>query len=162
MYIKSLPPNLGSTEDFALEVLNNPIYDTIPQYVNKNDIQKAFDEFGYKLNPFNSMIYANSLDSPNIEGRFLSMNIPEINSIVINEAITEENIREIIDKEDDITHIGLSVYASRLENAIKIIEIINNNYPELELFLGGTGIIFERVSRLVKKKTSVRVMELFG
>ncbi|MFX1374428.1 MAG: hypothetical protein ACFFA0_01320 [Promethearchaeota archaeon] len=152
MFIKSLPPNLGSTEDFALEVLNNPIYDKIPQYVNKNDIQKAFDDFGYKLNPFNSMIYANSLDSPNIEGHFLSTNIPEIDSIVINEAITEDNIREVIDKADDITHIGLSVYASRFENAIKIIEIINKEYPDLILFIGGTGVVFERVRRLVKKK----------
>ncbi len=151
MYIKSLPPNLGSTEDFALEVLNNPKYDAYPQYVNKNDIQKAFDEFGHKLNPFNSMIYSNSLNSPNIEGRFLSINTPEIDSIIIDDAITEEKLREIIDREDDITHIGLSVYASRLENAIKIIEIINNDYPELELFIGGIGVIFERVSRLVKK-----------
>ncbi len=152
MFIKSLPPNLGATEDFALEVLNNPKYDKFPQYVNKNDIQQAFDEFGYKLNPFNSMIYANSLDSPNIEGHFLSKNIPEIDSIVINEAITEENIRDIIDKADNITHIGLSTYASRLENAIKIIEIINKDYPELELIIGGTGVIFERVRKLVLKE----------
>ena len=152
MYIKSLPSKLRSTEEFALEVLDNPEYDKFPQYVNKNDIQKAFDEFGYKLNPYNSTIYANSLGSPNIEGRFLSKNIPEIESIVIDKAITEENIKEIIDKSDDITHIGLSIYAHRLENAIKIIEVINKNYPELELFIGGTGTIFERLSKLVHRK----------
>ncbi|MFX1314086.1 MAG: hypothetical protein ACFFHD_15980 [Promethearchaeota archaeon] len=135
-----------------MEILNDPKYDNYPQYINKNDIQKAFDEYGYKLNPYNSNIYANVLDSPNIEGHFLSKNIPEIESIVIDKAITPENINEIIDKSKDITHIALSVYAHRLENAINIIKIIMRDYPEKELFLGGTGVVFERVKKLVPNK----------
>ncbi len=152
MFIKSLPLELKSTEEFALEVLNNPKYDKFPQYVNKNDIQKAFDEFGYKLNPYNSAIYSTSLGSPNIEGHFLSTNIPEIEFVIIDDAVTESNINEIIDNSEDITHIGLSVYAHRLENAIRIIEIIKNDYPEIELYIGGPGVIYKRLNQLVNKK----------
>ncbi len=152
MFIKSLPSELRSTEEFASEVLNNPKYDDFPKYINKFDIQKAFDEYGYKLNPYNSMIYSNTLGSPNIEGHFLSINIPEIESIVINEAITERNINEIIDRLEDITHIGLSVYAHRLENAIKVIKIIREDYPEIELFIGGPGALYERLKLLVNNK----------
>jgi hypothetical protein len=152
LFIKSLPPDLRSTEEFALEVLNNPKYDNYPKYINKNEIQEAFDKFGYKLNPYNSAIYSNTLGAPNIEGHFLSKNISEIDSIVVDEAISEENILHILDKAEDITHVGLSVYAHRLENAIKIIEIIKKNYPELELFLGGTGSNFEILRKYVDKK----------
>jgi hypothetical protein len=133
-------------------VLNDTKYDKFPQYVNKNEIQKAFDEFGYKLNPYNSTIYSNTLGAPNIEGHFLAKNIPEIDSIVVDDAITEENIMNIIDKSEDITHIGLSAYAHRIENAIKIIDTIKNNFPELELLLGGNGSIFECLTKLIPKK----------
>ena len=57
--MKSLPLELRSTEEFALEVLNNPKYDEFPQYIDKHEIQRAFDEYGYKLNPYNSSIYEN-------------------------------------------------------------------------------------------------------
>ncbi|MFW9990279.1 MAG: hypothetical protein ACFFC3_16685 [Candidatus Odinarchaeota archaeon] len=152
MYIKSLPLKLRSTEEFALEILNDSKYEKFPQYVNKNQIQKAFNEFGSKLNPYNSAIYSSSLESPNIEGHFLSTNIPEIESVIINKAITEKNINEIIDKSEDITHIGLSVYAHRLDNAIKIIKIIKKDYPEKELFIGGTGAMYSRLNSLIHKK----------
>ncbi|MFX1363839.1 MAG: hypothetical protein ACFFCE_14345 [Promethearchaeota archaeon] len=132
--------------------MNDSKYDNYTHYVNKNQIQEAFNEFGFKLNPYNSTIYSSSLYAPNIEGHFLSVNIPEIESIIINKAITDKNINEIIDKSEDITHIGLSVYAHRLDNAIKIIEIIKNDYPEKELFIGGTGVMYNQLNKLVQKK----------
>ena len=82
LFIKTLPKQLKCTEESALEILNDPKYDELTQYVDKDEIQKAFDEYGYKLNPFNSYIYTNTLNAPNIEGHYLATNLPEIDDLL--------------------------------------------------------------------------------
>ena len=95
LFIKTMANQLKSTEELALDILNDPKYDDFPQYVDKTMIQDTFDEYGYKLNPFNSNIYANIINSPNIEGHYLAANLPEIDSLVINETCSTNNIHKI-------------------------------------------------------------------
>ncbi len=150
LFIKTLAQKLKSTEELALEILNDPKYDNIPQYVDKNEIQSAFDEYGYKLNPFNSLIYANALNAPNIEGHYLATNIPEIDSLVVDESCTSNEIHKILDKNDDITHIAISAYAHGLDRVVNLINTIKKDYSDKTLYVGNVGAAFSYVQKLVK------------
>ena len=115
----------------AYQALNQP---------QKDAIQRAFDLYGHNLNPFNSYIYESVWQTPNVEGRFLACNIPEIESIVIDKVCSEEVLYETLDKHDDITHIGLSTYANGMNNSIKLIKIIKSDFPDKKLYIGGIGV----------------------
>jgi radical SAM superfamily enzyme YgiQ (UPF0313 family) len=152
LFVKSLPKQLKSTEELAIEALNNPEYDKFPQYIDKNEIQRAFDEYGYKLNPFNSAIYTNVLNAPNIEGHFLAANIPEIDSMVLDGSFKGEDISKILDKNDDITHIGISAYAHGLDNVVDLIEVLKRDYPDKIIYIGGVGSVYSYIQKLVESQ----------
>jgi hypothetical protein len=138
-----------STELLALQVLNDPKYDKFPQYIDKEKIQEAFDEYGYKLNPFNSELYSSGMSSPNIEGHFLAENLPEIESVVFDEQCDKNFIREVLNKDSEITHIGLSSYATGIENAIDIINFLKEEFPEKTIYLGGMGALYSQITDLI-------------
>ena len=96
LFIKTLPKRMKSSEELALDVLNDPKYDDFPQYVDKDVIQKAFDEYGHRLNPFNSLIYSDIMNSPNVQGHFLAANIPEIESLVIDGVCLKEDLKKLL------------------------------------------------------------------
>lgn len=150
LFLKTLSKELKPTEHLALEVLNDPKYDDYPQYVDKEEIQRAFDEYGYKLNPFNAAIYANILNSPNIEGHFLAENLPEIDSVVIDDVCNVQNVQNILDKDDEITHIGLSTYANGLNKVVDVINMIQRDYPDKKIYTGGIGVLFPYIQKLIK------------
>lgn len=152
VFIKTVSLQVKPTEQFALEILNNPKYDDYPQYIDKDEIQKAFDEFGNKLNPFNGEIYSGGMSAPNVEGKFLAENIPEIDSLVIDEACDDKKVQDILDKDSDITHIGLSTYAEGLSNGINIIKMIKREFPDKILYLGGIGVLYPYYQNLIKTK----------
>ncbi len=152
IFFKSLSFNIKSTEELALEVLNNPKYDEYPQYVDKEEIQRAFDEYGYKLNPFNSEIYAKVMSSPNIEGNFLAQNIPEIESKVVDEVCSKQVIHDTLDKHNDATHIALSTYADGLDKTINAIKLIQQEYPDKKLYLGGIGVLYPQIYNLAENR----------
>ncbi len=147
-FFKSLSVNIKSTEQFALEVLNDPKYDNNP-YIDKNAIQKAFDLYGYKLNPFNSSIYESTWQTPNIEGHFLAHNIPEVESLVVDKLCSEKILRETLDKNDDITHIGLSTYAQGMDNTLNLVKRILTDYSDKKLYVGGIGVLYPQLTNLV-------------
>lgn len=150
LFIKTMANQLKSTEELALDILNDPKYDDFPQYVDKTMIQDTFDEYGYKLNPFNSNIYANIINSPNIEGHYLAANLPEIDSLVINETCSTNNIHKILDKNDDITHIGVSAYAHGLDRVINLIDTLKKDYSDKILYVGNVGATFSHLQKLIE------------
>ena len=87
----------------------------------------------------------------NIEGNFIAKNIPEISSIVIDKNCTEEVLYDVLDENQDATHIGLTAYAIGINNAIKIIKIIQNEYSHLELYVGGVGAAYPNIQELIPK-----------
>ncbi len=150
IFFKCLIYNSTSTEEFALKVLNDSKYDD-NEYIDKSEIQKSFDEFGYKMNSFNTEIYANSLsNSPNIEGHMLAQNLDDVDSIVVDGLCTKKLIKYYLDSIDDISHIGLSVYAIGIGQTLKIINYILKTYPEKELFLGGYGVSYPHITKLIE------------
>lgn len=150
--LKTIAPVLKSTERFALDVLNDPQYDKYPQYIDKEKIQNAFNEYGYKLSPYNDTFYSVGMNTPNIEGHFLAQNIPEIESTVINERCDEHNVKVFLEKDDEITHIGISTYAVRLDNAINIIRMIKQDFPDKIIYLGGIGVLYPHIQKLIDTK----------
>ena len=152
LFLKTLDPILKSTERFALEVLNDPKYDEFPQYIDKNEIQKVFDKYGYKLNPFNDATFSVGMNPPNVEGHFLAQNIPEIDSTIIDEPCDEKKVKNILEKDNEITHIGLSTYAIGLENAMKIIKQIQKDFPDKIIYLGGIGVLYSQLQKLIQKE----------
>lgn len=145
-----MSPIVKSTELFALEVLNDPKYDEFDQYIDKEEIQKAFDEYGYKLNPFNGDSYSVGMIPPNVEGHFLSQNIPEVEALIINEAYNETLLQKILDKNPEITHICLSTYAEGLKHSVDAIRIIQRDFPEKTLYIGGMGTKYFHLQELLK------------
>ncbi|MFX0072890.1 MAG: hypothetical protein ACFFAO_17575 [Candidatus Hermodarchaeota archaeon] len=152
LFLKSLVTQLQPTENLALEILKNPKYDN-HLLINKDAIEKAFKEYGEKLNPLNSEIIPAMTDiNINIEGNFIAKNIPEIPSVVVNKICTKNILYETLDKYDDITHIGLSTYAMGLDNTIEIIKTIQNDFPHIELILGGIGTVYSQIQKLIPLK----------
>lgn len=138
---------------FPLKVRDDPKYDNHP-LINKEAIDEAVKE--YK----NKVAYATNKNIPNvsvlktnIEGRLLAENIPEIPSIVIDEVCTEELLRKTIDKHD-ITHIALSVYATGMEETIKIINTIQSEFKDVVLYMGGVGTVYSQLQELVEPKNT--------
>lgn len=150
LFIKTLAKQLKSTEELALEILNDPKYDDIPQYVDKSEIQNAFDEYGYKLNSFNSLLYANALNAPNIEGHYLAANLPEIESLVIDDSCTSNEIHKILDKNDDISHIAVSAYAHGLDRVVDLIKTLKRDYSDKTIYVGNVGATFSYIQKLIK------------
>ena len=152
LFLKSLNPELLSTEALALEIFNNPKYDKHP-LINKDSIERAFKEYDEKLNPLNrEMLPAMTDINLNIEGNFISKNIPEIQSVVINEICTKQLLYETLNKYSDITHIGLSAYASGMDNTIEIIKTIQEEYSHIELLVGGVGTVYSQIQNLIPPK----------
>ncbi|MBD3196972.1 MAG: hypothetical protein GF317_18105 [Candidatus Lokiarchaeota archaeon] len=149
VFFKSVSFDLTSTESFALKVLSDPKYDAFPNYIEKEKIQEAFDLYGYKLNPFNSDIYAAIMNSPNIEGHFLSENIPEIDTMVVDQIVNKRLATQILDKNDDITTIALSSYAMGMENTIDLIKYFQKHFSDKELLVGGIGVLYPHIKNLV-------------
>lgn len=154
IFLKSMILAEKSTEEFALDALNNEKYDNYPNYINKKEIEKTFDQYWDKLNPFNSEIYTDSYSiAPNVEGHFLSQNLPDsVESIVVDELCTPELISKYLDKHDDITHVGLSVYAKRMDKSLENISLITKYYPDKVLYLGGIGVLYPHIQNLVNDK----------
>ncbi|MFW9989814.1 MAG: B12-binding domain-containing radical SAM protein [Candidatus Odinarchaeota archaeon] len=147
-FFKTLKFDDRSTEHMALEVLNNPKYDDC-KYVDKNEIEKAFDEYGYKLNPFNANTYSSLMDSPHIEGHFLKANLPEVESIVFDDICNIEYLHRTMDLHPDITHLALSTYAMAMDNTIEVVKEIRKEYPDKEIILGGIGVLFPYLKKYV-------------
>ncbi|MFX1236855.1 MAG: hypothetical protein ACFFAS_12950 [Promethearchaeota archaeon] len=151
LFLKSLT-NVYTTERIALDVLNNPIYDDNP-LINKDSIERAFDLYGDKLNPLNKKSIPALTDIDlNIEGNFIAKNIPEIESVVINEICTKENLYKIIDKNNDTTHIALSTYAIGMANTLEIIHLLQKDFAQIELFVGGVGSVYPLLQNVVPPK----------
>ncbi|MFX1503309.1 MAG: hypothetical protein ACFFDH_20270 [Promethearchaeota archaeon] len=135
----------------ALEVLNDPKYDTC-KYVDKNEIEKTFDEYGYKLNPFNSNTYNTIMTSPHIEGYFFKVNLPEIESIVYDEVCDVNYLEKVVNEHPDITHFALSTYAMGMDKTIKVIKAMKLNYPDKEILLGGIGVLYPYFKEYVPER----------
>ena len=152
LFMKANAPSLTTTEDIALDVLNNPKYDENP-VINKKSIIDAFEQYGKDLNPLNKdALPALTAINLNIEGNFIAENIPEISSIVIEEECSKMNLYKLLDKNNDITHIGLSTYAFGLENSIEIINILQKEFSHIELLVGGVGAIYPHIQKIVPPK----------
>lgn len=150
--MKSMPEVLLSTEDFALQVRDNPKYDN-NNLINKKMIDIAFELYGDKLNPNNRNFIPSANDyNLNIEGNFIAQNIPEIVSIVSNKTANIKLLMEYLDKFEDITHIGLTTYAMGMDKTIEMITTVQKEYPHIELFVGGIGAFYPHLSELVPKQ----------
>ncbi|MFW9828247.1 MAG: hypothetical protein ACFFEY_11670 [Candidatus Thorarchaeota archaeon] len=164
IFFKTLASSFKSTEQYALEVLSDSKYDKFPQYIDKSKIEEAFDEYGHKLNPFNSEIYTNSIsNSPNIEGHFLSQNLPsQVDSIVVDETCSKDVLYKYLDNYNEISHIGLSVYAMGMDESLNIIKIISKDFADKELYLGGIGVLFPHIQNLAEMGIIKRENICFG
>ncbi|MBN1801533.1 MAG: radical SAM protein [Candidatus Lokiarchaeota archaeon] len=148
LFIKSLT-NIYTTEQVALDVLNNPVYDDNP-LINKGSIERAFELYGEKLNPLNkNSIPAITDINLNIEGNFIAVNIPEIESVVINQTCTKESLHNLIAKHDDVTHIALSTYAIGMKNTIELIGTLQKEYSHIILYVGGIGAVYSQLQKIV-------------
>ncbi|MFX1366873.1 MAG: B12-binding domain-containing radical SAM protein [Promethearchaeota archaeon] len=150
-FLKTIKFDDRSTEHMALEVLDDPKYDDC-KYVDKNEIEKAFDEYGYKLNPFNANTYSSIMLSPNIEGYFLKNNLPEIESLVFDDVCDEEYLKKVMDKHPDISHFALSTYAMGMDNTIKVIKTMKTEYPDVQIIIGGIGVLYPHLKKYVDEK----------
>jgi len=149
MYIKSCSPELLPTETFALQVLESTKYDNNP-LINKDAIESAFNEYGKKLNPSNTKVTNNIHDcNLNIEGNFISKNIPEIPSIVIDKVCTKDILIKSLDKYDDITHIALTIYAEGMDNSLEIVQTIQSDFSYINLLAGGVGVSYPHIRELI-------------
>jgi len=148
LFIKSL--SLIDTA-FPLRVRDNPKYDDNP-LIDKSEIDKAYDQFRDKLNFLDNKSAATipKLDI-NIEGRFLAHNIPEIPSIVIDEICTKNKLKKVLNK-NDITHIALSTYGTGLDRTINLINIIQSEFNDIMLYIGGVGTVYPHLQELVNPK----------
>ncbi|MHA1293356.1 MAG: hypothetical protein ACTSQJ_11895 [Promethearchaeota archaeon] len=151
VFFKSLSLSVKSTEHWAIEILNDSKYDDNP-FINKVAIQRALDKYGYQLNPFNSAIYDSVWSTPNVEGHFLAENLPEIESIVIDQVCSKEVLYNTLEKNPEITHIALSIYANGLNNALEVIESIVKDFPEKELYIGNVGVIYPHIKGKIPLK----------
>ncbi|MHA2185683.1 MAG: hypothetical protein ACXAAI_11845 [Promethearchaeota archaeon] len=136
---------------FPLRVRDDPKYDNHP-LINKEAINEALEEYDEKLNYSNSNTFFDitNLDL-NIEGRFLAENIPEIPSIVVDKVCDEKILHKTL-KKHDITHIALSTYISGLDKAIEIVKIIQSEYKDIELYIGGVGVVYPHLPELVNPR----------
>ncbi len=126
---------------FPLRVLDDPKYDNHP-LINKDAVIEALEEYDEKLNYSKSGTFFDIANlSLNIEGRFLAENLPEIPSIVIDEICTKKILYKTL-KKHDLTHIGLSTYASGLDKAIELIRIIQTEFSDKKLYIGGVGAVY--------------------
>ncbi len=148
VFLKILSP---LDNKFPLRVRDNHIYDNHP-LINKEAIDEAIEEYDQKLHYTKSRNFFDISNlSLNIEGRFLAENIPEIPSIVIDKICTKKILYKTL-KKHDITHIALSTYASGLDKTIELIKIIQSEFKEKELYIGGVGAVFPHVQELVESK----------
>ncbi|MFX1525319.1 MAG: hypothetical protein ACFFCC_17560 [Promethearchaeota archaeon] len=136
---------------FPLKVRENPKYDNHP-LINKKAIDEAIDEYDEKLYYTRGKSFFDISDlSLNIEGRFLAENIPEVPSIVIDDICTPKILFKTL-KKDDVTHIALSTYASGLDKAIEIIKIIQSEFKDKALYIGGVGAVYPHFQEIVNPK----------
>ncbi|MGB5913036.1 MAG: hypothetical protein WBH31_17730 [Promethearchaeia archaeon] len=136
---------------FALKVRDNPKYDNHP-LIDKIAIDKAVEKYGNKLLFLRDKNYgAKSKIDVNIEGHFLAQNIPEVPSIVIDELCTERVLLKTLNN-NNITHIALSAYATGLNKTIEIIKIIQSEFKDIELYIGGVGTVYPDLQELVKPR----------
>ncbi len=150
-FLKTIKFDDRSTEHMALEVLNDPKYDN-SKYVDKDEIQRALDDYGYRLNPFNANTYSSIMLSPNIEGHFLKTNLPEIESIVFDEVCDINYLKRVMNEHPDISHFALSTYAMGMDNTIEVIKTMKKNYPDQEILLGGIGVLYPYFKKYVDQK----------
>jgi hypothetical protein len=154
LFIKSLALSLPPTEVFAQNVLDDPRYDAHP-FVNKDEIARAFGQWGELLNPVNKELYADLTDiSVNVEGRFIAQNIPEIESIVIDQSCSSARLVQILDARADITHVGISAYASGMDNTIELIDLLQNQYPQKQVYIGGIGVEYPHIKAKISGENS--------
>ncbi|MHA2397286.1 MAG: hypothetical protein ACXADU_00155 [Promethearchaeota archaeon] len=133
---------------FPLRVRDDHKYDNHP-LINKEAINEAIEEYDERLHYTKGGTYFDvSKLNLNIEGRFLAENIPEIPSIVIDEVCTKKILHKTL-KKHDITHIALSTYVSGLDKAIEIIKIIQSEYRDKEMYIGGVGAVYPHLQELV-------------
>lgn len=149
LFIKSITKELLPTEIFAEKILKSNQYINNP-LVNREEIETAFNLYGKKLNPLNKETYSDTFNIfLNIEGHFISTNIPEIESIVIDRPCDLSLLNELLSINQDITHIGLTVYGNGLNESINLIDYIKTKLPKIKLYVGGVGVVYPQIlSRL--------------
>ncbi|MFX1325520.1 MAG: hypothetical protein ACFE8N_11215 [Promethearchaeota archaeon] len=145
-FFKILTP-IDSQFPFRVQIESK--YDNHP-LINKEAIDEAIEEYNDKFHFQRGKSFFNISDlNLNIEGRFLAENLPEVQSIVIDEICTKKTLYKILNKHE-ITHIALSTYASGLDKAIEIIKIIQSEFKDKELYIGGVGTVYPHLQELVK------------
>ncbi|MHA1986627.1 MAG: hypothetical protein ACW98D_08315 [Promethearchaeota archaeon] len=138
---------------FPLKVRDDPKYDNNP-LINKKAIDEAVKEYKNKVPYAYSKNILNVSDFRiNIEGRLLAENIPEIPSIVVDEMCNEEILYKTLNK-NDITHIALSVYATGMRETKKLINIIQSEFKDIELYIGGVGTVYPYIKDLLEPKNT--------
>lgn len=140
---------------FPIKVLNNPKYDE-NLLINKDAIIKAVDKYHEKIGVLakgdNNTIPNFDI---NIEGHFLAQNIPEVPSIVIDDICSNKKIAKILRK-SDVSHIALSTYATGLDKTIELIKIIQTEFSDIELYIGGVGVVYPHLQELMNPKNICR------